>query len=453
MALNHTVQGSVNYTIEGTPTIVDGVASGFSSSNYLTLPTTINLNNDFEVCFEFKFTSELTSSYYYLSSFRMGGAQSLELIHWENEDYVRISSPFNVGTGNLQVKVTDRWQLNTPYKVIWKRVGSTGYVYLYANDTLIGSSTKEYTTSADSLTEFVIGARVATYATPFSAGEINLNNSYIKSQGQAWFGVCPVEVKHIDYGTSVGYTKVGSPTIVNGVASGFGTDDYLQVEQQFNITNDKNVEIYVRAKTPSTITSGFNPIIDSENVANFGISSYSTALFTVRLANVNGTSYKFDDMYISGGVQTDTWYCFKITGNNGIWRAEVYNDNNVLLKSNDKDFTSQTFSADNTVKLRCTDKTYAYSGSIDLNNTYIKVNGKLWFYRPSTNYLVKDGKLVFADSDVYIDDNGTKTYASANVAPVPSGFTYGTTTTTDVGLVDMVTQAFTAVPGATWGKD
>ena len=93
-----------------------------------------------------------------------------------------------------------------------------------------------------------------------------------------------------------------------------------------------------------------------------------------------------------------------------------------------------------------------FSGSIDLNFTYIKVNGKLWFFRPVTNYLVKDNKLVWCDQDLYLNDSGTITLASQDTAPVPSGFTYGSTTTTDVGLVDIPSQVFTAKPGATIGK-
>lgn len=64
----------------------------------------------------------------------------------------------------------------------------------------------------------------------------------------------------------------------------------------------------------------------------------------------------------------------------------------------------------------------------DLKETYIKVNGDLWFYG--------------------------KNYASQNIAPVPSGYSYGTTTTSAIGWVDMKTQAFTAAPsGATLARE
>ncbi|MBQ8032567.1 MAG: hypothetical protein IJ266_01215, partial [Elusimicrobiaceae bacterium] len=96
-----------------------------------------------------------------------------------------------------------------------------------------------------------------------------------------------------------------------------------------------------------------------------------------------------------------------------------------------------------------------FTGSINLNETYIKINGKLWFYQPApTKYIVKDDKLVWADPRIYIEDSGTKTYATQNIAPVPAGYTYGNTTTPSIGYVDMRTQQFTAAPsGATIERD
>lgn len=178
---------------------------------------------------------------------------------------------------------------------------------------------------------------------------------------------------------SVDYTAVGSPTITDGVASGFSGSNYLQISQTYNATNDKNVEIYVRAKTPTTISSSFNPIFGADDIGKWGIASYTNALFSIRMGYSNGTTLSFGDMYISGGIQADTWYRFKIKGSNGIWRAEIYNDSGALLNSSDKDWTSNTLNANYTIKLKCTDNTNAYSGSIDLNNTYIKVNGQAWF--------------------------------------------------------------------------
>ena len=65
-------------------------------------------------------------------------------------------------------------------------------------------------------------------------------------------------------------------------------------------------------------------------------------------------------------------------------------------------------------------------GSIDLNETYIKVNNELWF-----------GKI----------------YTSETNVPVPANFTYGNTTTSSNGTVNLTTQEFSADTLATYGKD
>ena len=52
MALYHSAKGSVDYTVVGTPTIVDGVASGFSSSDYLKFTSVFNKKQNWEICFD-----------------------------------------------------------------------------------------------------------------------------------------------------------------------------------------------------------------------------------------------------------------------------------------------------------------------------------------------------------------------------------------------------------------
>ena len=183
---------NVGYTVVGSPTITDGVVSGFSNSNYLSLPTSLNLNQDFEISIQFKFTSEITDSYYNLLSFNMGGAHTLQIIRWAaNQAFLRANSPFNATSGNFQVQEINDWQENAIYKIVWKRVGETGYLDLFRDGNLISSATKEYTTSQNAISEFIIGARVATYANAFSVGEIDLNNFYIKTNGVTWFGGKP----------------------------------------------------------------------------------------------------------------------------------------------------------------------------------------------------------------------------------------------------------------------
>lgn len=385
MALYHSARGSVGYTIVGSPTIVDGVVSNFNASNYLKFnsQTFSPGSGPFEIQLDYT-TGNSATSYGY----------SLYL------PCININQPG--GVGNFRINITTTTETfylrterlaNTKY-VLKVTYDGNGLYSLYSNGVLVDSrsSTQLNTTSAGF--DYTIGIREDSVG-----AKIDLKNTYITVNGQPWFGICPIEVKKHQLMGPVGYTVVGSPTITDGVASRFSGSNYLQISQTYNATNDKNVEIYVRAKTPTTISSSFNPIFGADNIGFWGISSYTNALFTIRMGYSNGTTLTFGDMYISGGIQADTWYRFKITGSNGIWRAEIYNDSETLLNSADRDWTSNTLNENYTIKLKCTDNTNAYSGSIDLNNTYIKVNGKLWYWQPrETEKIVVNGVQVWQKS-------------------------------------------------------
>lgn len=229
----------------------------------------------------------------------------------------------------------------------------------------------------------------------------------------------PVEVKHINYGTTVGYTKVGSPTISNGVVSGFSDSNYLVSSQALDVANYDNLEFYIRCKTPiEFVTSTWtNYITNGTTVNNAGrtLGVYKGSSNTV--FNVFGT-----DMY-TYTVSENTWYRVKLVCTSDTQTATIYNDDGAILIGP----VSTTRNINNNKTLMIGGGTAANIGSfgqIDLNETYIKANGKLWFFQPSTNYLVKDNKLVFADSGLYL--SGPNTYTKVGsptiVDNVASGF-------------------------------
>lgn len=241
---------------------------------------------------------------------------------------------------------------------------------------------------------------------PFTGSSPQINASYTGLSKSALVSL----FESVPY--NVGYTKVGNPTIVDGVASGFSSNSYLKISPTYNATNKKNVEIYIRAKTPSTLSSGFNTIISGDGKeTHFGISVYSNALFAIRMGYQSGTVLKFDDMFITGGVKTSTWYRFNITGKNGIWRAEAYDDNSNLLAYSDKDWSEKTINANFSIYLQCMDTTGTYSGEIDLKTSYIKVNGVPWFGPGVTKNLVPDGTVV---GDVTVKDGVASGFSSNN---------------------------------------
>lgn len=254
----------------------------------------------------------------------------------------------------------------------------------------------------------------------------------------------------------VGYTVVGSPTITDGVASGFTSSNSIKIAYNPTAFFDNSYEFVVKCLYNSN-PSGDEPYALSWRVngMHLGIGA-GVGVFRFGFGNVGGSKLEV----VSNIVPTlNTWYWLKGVIQNKV--ASFYystdGENYTLVGTNDFSDKTPIETIDN--GMLCIgsygDSYGVMPGSVDLNATYIKVNGKLLYYQPApTKYIVKDGKLVWADPRIYIDDNGIKTYATQNIAPVPAGYTFGTTTTPSIGYVDMRTQQFTAAPsGATIGRD
>ena len=173
---------------------------------------------------------------------------------------------------------------------------------------------------------------------------------------------------------TVGYTVVGSPTIVNGVVSGFGVANYLALPK-LDLANATNMEISMRAKTPAAFASNYwNVILRTSNE--------STEAWVIGVANDVQTGDKYFDVLGVGltqytNVSTDTWYRIKAVKSGTSVTAYLYDDSGTLLTSKQ---TTVTMTINNDVYLggRYVNDAHSF-GSIDLNNTFIKVNGEYWF--------------------------------------------------------------------------
>lgn len=410
MALNHSDKGSTTYTIVGSPTIVDGIASGFSSSDYLRTPILpLSSANSFEI--NLKISADNPSGTYT----QIAGNDSTVAFQFRGGDgklhaYVRDSN----GQSALTYSYTQQSEISTIKLVYQNSVYS-----LYVNGNFIESLEKGLPTTDY---PFALGTKMYGNSSGDGfLGSIDLNETYIKVNGQAWFGLCPVEVKHIDYGTSVGYTKVGSPTIVDGVASNFSASNYLAISN-YSSLNNNDIEINLCFTILQKTGFKYGFILAAERPhdgiqVEYEDDPTTNECIRVRFGNGTTSSWYNTQIPIIYGKQ----YTLNIKFNNGT--ATVIGD------VNGNSYTGQYTPSDTVVfgsllKFGCRGDDEQINGSIDLNNTYIKVNGKLWFYRPCTNYLVKDDKLVFADSGLYL--SGPNTYTKVGsptiVDNVASGF-------------------------------
>ena len=284
----------------------------------------------------------------------------------------------------------------------------------------------------------------------------------------------PVEVKHINHNSSavnyvikdgklvwadprlalsgpVGYTVVGNPTIVDGIVNDIANStDYIQTSTTLpSVIN--SFEMVIKGKTNpdngrvSCAFSfkdgfyrygGFNLAYRTKDATGGNIlwrykpmetsSSEDTGKITISATDVHATS-RTDFFWLKCTMQPTVdnkfLYSFYDSLDGNTWYLLGSQEDTYQMTGDDMSTIKYVANPNNTSG----NTTYPIR-DLDLNETYIKVNGQLWFYG--------------------------KNYATQNIAPVPSGYTYGTTTTSAIGYVDMRTQQFTAAPtGATIGRD
>ena len=177
---------------------------------------------------------------------------------------------------------------------------------------------------------------------------------------------------------NVGYTVTGSPTISNGVASGFTASDYLQVSAS-GMSNADITEIVWKCKlNQSALRQSSNFVMYKYSGGNLQLSIYGgTTTFNAPNLWVPGpnSSYGFTGFT----PIADTWFWLKIT----------YDGSTLKLYSSLDGITYTLRRTEESITMTGTDGLfnigYSYStgyfdGEIDLNESHIKINGKAWFF-------------------------------------------------------------------------
>lgn len=309
MALYANIKGPVNYTAVGSPTIENGIASGFSSSDYLTLNLDKNVSNINEYVFKFKLSSEgLRDQYNYI--FRRGNFQ-LSIYGSTN---LTFSTPYMyLPTYNQNIPLTGFAPIiNTWYWIKYTYNGTV--VNLYSSTDGINyilRNTVENVIVAGNSGTFYIGF-ADTNVNSYFGGEIDLNNSYVNINGNAWFGTSFSKVK-LHSQSAITYTKVGNVSITDdGVATGF-TDktDYLTLPAFNPGTSKWKFTTKVKIYSYSTQIS----LIDRNSSTRcFQIVVRTTGKFRVNIST-NGSSKanEVDGTHVLS-VNTIYYICFEYDG-------------------------------------------------------------------------------------------------------------------------------------------
>ena len=178
-------------------------------------------------------------------------------------------------------------------------------------------------------------------------------------------------------GSIVGYTIVGSPTITDGVVSGFTTSNYLETQGNFPLQAN-NFEIFTRIKdTATNDTTRYCVAGNARTSFIIGIKRNSANTFTFILYGGNSTGTGQDWNKKSEQITIDETQFFDVKFTyNGSEYALYINGTKIIS------YTSTTALYGNAPvsfgRWNYTD-VGVFVGEIDINNTYFKVNNKLWF--------------------------------------------------------------------------
>ena len=385
-------KGPVNCTVVGSPTIVGGVASGFSSTDYLNISSgyAFNFDTDFEL--QTKFIPTDVSSAAPLLVGNVATYGGLQLINGKIRFACRQRNTETTTTYTLSG--TNNLEINHIYLANVKRVGNTLTLTIYKDGTLLETQT-------GSLTDILFVQNIAnirigyTGTTGAFSGSIDLNETYIKVNGQPWFGVCTTPVSRVRLQGPVEYTVVGSPTIQNGIVSGFSTSNYLKSGGVFDFSHPFEVNISVK---------DFEGTGGSQYV--FGLSAGSEGTLTHSLGmyhggQATGLSMSYgSNQYWSSLAPTLTAhvpYTINLSSDGTTVTVKVTQGNNSKTSTKALSDFATTGTCELRLGLWATYGQVFTSGSIDLNETYVRVNGKLWFGKEPVQKIVKDGVTVWEE--------------------------------------------------------
>lgn len=165
------------------------------------------------------------------------------------------------------------------------------------------------------------------------------------------------------------YVVVGHPTIVDGVASGFTQSDYLLFDNDIDTGEIETLEVGIKFTTGSSYEHTFEGI--------FGTARCTFGFYLTNEGELRGV-YLDDvgthDNLISSGIQFNKTYYAKMIVGNGTAILSISEDgeiwSDVIYSAADRNpiYEDPYYIV----------STSPFTGSLDLNVTYVKINGKTW---------------------------------------------------------------------------
>ena len=357
------------FTVVGSPTITnDGIASGFSNSNYCTF--TANCGNTTVQIVKFNISTLSSSPVVLVNNTNFNTI--IQYVSGSGKHFPLLT--VNDGSNSFSLRPsTVNIVANTTYIAKFTYNNSTYElgVYLYdENWNLLDSATNTATNN------IVLPTTSQTFNAGKSDNSANLilDLKYLSMTADG-IPVFSGNKTDIDTIKDDDYTVVGSPTISDdGIASGFSASNYLTLPYTYSDGVVNYVE-RVKFTTGSDITTR-QPIRGINENVNKGIG------ITVNSGKVNyrigtGTSWQQAD---SIDISTNTTYIVEFTQTSTTSTFKLYSQNGTLLDTQTVTYTNLLYSQIVLGQNKIWGNN-SYTGSVDLNAFKIYANGNL-VYQP-----------------------------------------------------------------------
>lgn len=371
----HSTFDRSKFTVVGSPIVTDdGIASGFSSSNYLRIQQLDFTGKDFKINFKFTVGSTPLAGYVFCDSVT---PNNFCLWYWSNSG----SAPYSVGLKingvDVIKKTSDAYELNSTYEGCISRTGD--YYHLWYKDVNTGVVRESTTTNSDYAQTSIITTLNIGYSN--FGGSIDLKQFSIKVGGVPVFSGNKTGIDTIKAND---YTVVGSPTIsADGIASGFSGSNYLTTTLSQSLTLDK-VDIW-NSFTSSSATSGSEIILaitsDTQLVNTVLQVALNRSTGQIQIGCHNDTTWGGHNSS-NNTINSLTKYYYHVYYKDGYIKLDLSTDgityNNVI---NDAITVSSSFASSKIYIGSISQSTNYLQGSIDLNAFKIYVDGDL-VYQP-----------------------------------------------------------------------
>lgn len=200
------------------------------------------------------------------------------------------------------------------------------------------------------------------------------------------------------YGTEPNASIVGSPTIVDGVASGFDASNYLTLPEVFNPKSNP-WEFVVKIKTP-TAFSTYNCVWGTIGTFKDGLQFVGNKIYLY--LSSNGSSWDITGTSLASTVtfNTDTTYYFKTYFTGTEYRVDYKTENGEYINCIKLSSSTPIFSTTSHYMGLGTNRgntAWLGDGSIDLTQSYIKINGKDWWHGTKSYQINVGSEDIWAD--------------------------------------------------------